>query len=352
MNMMKPLQELVRPNIWKLKPYSSARDEYNGADASVFLDANENPYNNPNNRYPDPMQRELKSHLSRIKRVPAGNIFLGNGSDEAIDLLFRAFCEPRIDNVVAIDPTYGMYQVCADVNDVEYRKVLLDEHFQFSADKLLAAADEHTKLMFLCSPNNPSGNNLCRDEIVKLLQAFDGIVVVDEAYIDFSEARSFLLDLALYPNVVVLQTFSKAWGCAAIRLGMAFASEEIIAIFNKIKYPYNVNLLTQKQALEMVLRPYEVERWVKVLKEERIWLEEAFRALPCTVEVFPSDANFFLARVTDAVDIYCYLVGKGIIVRNRHTVALCGNCLRVTVGTRPENEKLLDALRQYNGKNK
>lgn len=352
MNMMKPLQELVRLNIWKLKPYSSARDEYNGADASVFLDANENPYNNPNNRYPDPMQRELKSHLSRIKRVPAANIFLGNGSDEAIDLLFRAFCEPRIDNVVAIDPTYGMYQVCADVNDVEYRKVLLDEHFQFSADKLLAAADEHTKLMFLCSPNNPSGNNLCRDEIVKLLQAFDGIVVVDEAYIDFSEARSFLLDLALYPNVVVLQTFSKAWGCAAIRLGMAFASEEIIAIFNKIKYPYNVNLLTQKQALEMVLRPYEVERWVKVLKEERIWLEEAFRALPCTVEVFPSDANFFLARVTDAVDVYCYLVGKGIIVRNRHTVALCGNCLRVTVGTRPENEKLLDALRQYNGKDK
>lgn len=352
MNMMKPLQELVRPNIWKLKPYSSARDEYNGADASVFLDANENPYNNPNNRYPDPMQRELKSHLSRIKRVPAANIFLGNGSDEAIDLLFRAFCEPRIDNVVAINPTYGMYQVCADVNDVEYRKVLLDEHFQFSADKLLAAADEHTKLMFLCSPNNPSGNNLCRDEIVKLLQAFDGIVVVDEAYIDFSEARSFLLDLALYPNVVVLQTFSKAWGCAAIRLGMAFASEEIIAIFNKIKYPYNVNLLTQKQALEMVLRPYEVERWVKVLKEERIWLEEAFRALPCTVEVFPSDANFFLARVTDAVDVYCYLVGKGIIVRNRHTVALCGNCLRVTVGTRPENEKLLDALRQYNGKDK
>lgn len=352
MNMMKPLQELVRPNIWKLKPYSSARDEYNGADASVFLDANENPYNNPNNRYPDPMQRELKSHLSRIKRVSAANIFLGNGSDEAIDLLFRAFCEPRIDNVVAIDPTYGMYQVCADVNDVEYRKVLLDEHFQFSADKLLAAADEHTKLMFLCSPNNPSGNNLCRDEIVKLLQAFDGIVVVDEAYIDFSEARSFLLDLALYPNVVVLQTFSKAWGCAAIRLGMAFASEEIIAIFNKIKYPYNVNLLTQKQALEMVLRPYEVERWVKVLKEERIWLEKAFRALSCTVEVFPSDANFFLARVTDAVDVYCYLVGKGIIVRNRHTVALCGNCLRVTVGTRPENEKLLDALRQYNGKDK
>ena len=327
--MKKSLQELVRPNIWKLKPYSSARDEYNGATASVFLDANENPYNNPHNRYPDPLQRDLKVHLSQIKKVPAENIF--------------------IDNVVAIDPTYGMYQVCAEVNDVEYRKVLLDEHFQFTADRLLAVSDEHTKLMFLCSPNNPTGNNLCREEIEKLLEAFDGLVVVDEAYIDFSEARSFLLDLAKYPNIVVLQTFSKAWGCAAIRLGMAFASKEIISIFNKIKYPYNINQLTQKQALEMVLRHYEVERWVKVLKEERAWLEEEFKALPCTVQLFPSDANFFLVRVTDAVSIYSYLVGEGIIVRSRHTVSLCGNCLRVTVGTRPENEQLLKALRNYKG---
>ena len=241
--MKKSLQELVRPNIWKLKPYSSARDEYSGATASVFLDANENPYNNPHNRYPDPLQRDLKAHLSHIKKVPAEKIFLGNGSDEAIDLTFRAFCEPRIDNVVAIDPTYGMYQVCAEVNDVEYRKVLLDEHFQFTADRLLAVADEHTKLMFLCSPNNPTGNNLCRAEIEKLLEAFDGLVVVDEAYIDFSEARSFLLDMEKYPNIIVLQTFSKAWGCAAIRLGMAFASKEIISIFNKIKYPYNINML-------------------------------------------------------------------------------------------------------------
>lgn len=347
MSMMKTLQELVRPNIWRLKPYSSARDEYSGTEASVFLDANENPYNNPNNRYPDPLQRELKAHLAQIKKVPAENIFLGNGSDEAIDLVFRAFCEPRIDNVVAIDPTYGMYQVCAEVNDVEYRKVLLDESFQFSADRLLAASDAHTKLMFLCSPNNPSGNNLCRSEIEKLLGSFDGIVVVDEAYIDFSDARSFLLDLKKYPNIVVLQTFSKAWGCAAIRLGMAFASEEIVAVFNKIKYPYNVNLLTQKQALQMVLRPYEVERWVKILKEERTWLEAAFRDLPCTVQLFPSDANFFLVRVTDAVSIYCYLVSQGIIVRNRHSVTLCGNCLRITVGTRPENEQLLHALRHY-----
>lgn len=344
---MKSLQELVRTNVWRLKPYSSARDEYNGTEASVFLDANENPYNNPNNRYPDPLQKELKTHIARIKHVPAENIFLGNGSDEAIDLLYRAFCEPRIDNVVAIDPTYGMYQVCAEVNDVEYRKVLLDECFQFSADRLLQAADEHTKLMFLCSPNNPSGNDLCRVEIEKLLKNFDGIVVVDEAYIDFSDAPSFLSDLEKYPNIVVLQTFSKAWGCAAIRLGMAFASKEIISVFNKIKYPYNINLLTQKQALEMTLRHYEVDRWVKTLREERAWLEENFKNLPCTVKVFPSDANFFLARMTDAVSIYRYLVDKGIIVRSRHSVALCGNCLRITVGTRLENEQLLQALKNY-----
>lgn len=344
---MKPLQSLTRPNIWKLKPYSSARDEYKGAAASVFLDANENPYNMPHNRYPDPMQHDLKAELSKIKKVPAENIFLGNGSDEAIDLLFRAFCEPRVDNVVAIDPTYGMYQVCADVNDIEYRKVLLDEHFQFSADQLLAATDEHTKLIFLCSPNNPTGNDLLHSEMEKLVRSFDGLVVVDEAYNDFSEAPSFLEELEKYLNIIVLQTFSKAWGCAAIRLGMAFASPEIIGILNKIKYPYNVNRLTQKQAMEMLFRYYEIERWVKTLKEERGLLEAEFAKLPCTVQLFPSDANFFLVRVTDAVAIYSYLVKKGIIVRNRHSVSLCGNCLRVTVGTRLENETLLEAMREY-----
>lgn len=344
---MKPLQELTRPNIWCLKPYSSARDEYKGAVASVFLDANENPYNMPHNRYPDPMQRELKTELSKIKKVPPESIFLGNGSDEAIDLVFRAFCEPRIDNVVAIDPTYGMYQVCAEVNDVEYRKVLLDENFQFSADRLLAAADEHTKMIFLCSPNNPTGNDLLRGEIEKLLLRFEGLVILDEAYNDFSAAPSFLQELARYPNLIVLQTFSKAWGCAAIRLGMAFASPEIIGILSKIKYPYNVNQLTQQQAMEMLHRYYEIERWVKTLKEERGNLEAEFARLPCVVKMFPSDANFFLVRVTDAVKIYNYLVGKGIIVRNRHTVSLCGNCLRVTVGTRIENEKLVEALKEY-----
>lgn len=344
---MKTLQELTRPNIWNLKPYSSARDEYKGVEASVFLDANENPYNTPHNRYPDPMQWELKTELSRIKKVAPEKIFLGNGSDEAIDLVYRAFCQPGQDNVVAIDPTYGMYQVCADVNDVEYRKVLLDENFHFFADKLLAATDAHTKLIFLCSPNNPTGNDLSRKEICKLLERFDGLVILDEAYNDFSSQSSFIEDLDTYPNLIIFQTFSKAWGCAAIRLGMAFASKEIIGLLSKIKYPYNVNLLTQKQAMEMLQQFHNIEDWVATLKRERASLMEKFAKLPCTVKVFPSDANFFLARVTDAVGIYNYLVSRGIIVRNRNSVALCGNCLRVTVGTRPENDKLIEVLEHF-----
>lgn len=344
---MKTLQELTRPNIWKLKPYSSARDEYKGATASVFLDANENPYNLPHNRYPDPLQRDLKIELSQVKHVAPEKIFLGNGSDEAIDLVFRAFCEPQIDNVVAIDPTYGMYQVCADVNDVEYRKVLLNSDFQFSAEALLAATDKQTKLIFICSPNNPTGNDLLRSEIEIVLNRFEGLVILDEAYNDFSESPSFLSDLDKYPNLIVLQTFSKAWGCAAIRLGMAFASEEIIRILNKIKYPYNVNQLTQQQALSMLQRYGDIVKWVKTLKHERKCLEDSFAELPCVIKIFPSDANFFLAQVTDAVSIYNYLVGEGIIVRNRHSISLCGNCLRVTVGTPIENEKLIEALKAF-----
>lgn len=343
---MKPLKELTRPNIWALKPYSSARDEYSGKAASVFLDANENPYNTPNNRYPDPLQKELKALIAPVKKVNPEQIFLGNGSDEAIDLLFRAFCRPEVDNVVAIHPTYGMYEVCADINDVEYRKVLLDGNFQFKAEDLLKASDENTKLMFLCSPNNPTGNDLSHAEIEKLLKGFDGLVIVDEAYMDFSDEPSFLERLDEFPNLVVLQTFSKAWGCAAIRLGMAFASEDVIALFNKIKYPYNVNQLTQQQALEMLHRHYEKQRWVEMLKQERDRLEGEFATLPCVRKVFPSNANFFLVRVTDAPRIYNHLVGEGIIVRNRHTVTLCGNCLRITVGTTAENETLLEALRK------
>ena len=343
---MRTLKELTRPNVWALKPYLSARDEYSGVEASVFLDANENPYNAPNNRYPDPLQRELKALIAPLKGVKVENIFLGNGSDEAIDLVFRAFCRPGVDNVVAIDPTYGMYQVCAEVNDVEYRKMLLDVYYQFKASSLLSAIDENTKAIFVCSPNNPTGNSLCRKEIESLLNKFDGLVIVDEAYIDFSSSESLLKDLDKYPNLIVLQTFSKAWGCAAIRLGMAFASLEIIGIFNKIKYPYNVNRLTQEEAIRVLQHPETIKGWVNTLLEERARVMEEFVKLPCCVRVFPTDANFFLAKVYEATQIYNYLVSEGIIVRNRTNVALCNDCLRITIGTKEENDALLDALRK------
>ena len=342
---MKQLKDLVRPNIWQLAPYSSARNEYSGHAAHVFLDANENPYNAPFNRYPDPLQTEVKERLSTIKRVPAECIFLGNGSDEAIDLVYRVFCRPQVDNVVAIEPTYGMYKVCADINDVAYRPVLLDEHYQMSADKLLAACDDNTKAIWLCSPNNPTGNNLKVEEVEKVLRGFDGIVVVDEAYSDFSTVPVFRKRLAEFPNIIVLNTMSKAWGCAAIRLGMAFASKEIIGLFNKVKYPYNVNLLTQRQALEELNNTEDVEKWVSLILSERKHMIQAFRELPSCIEVYPTDANFFLAKMTDAQGIYDFLVEKGIIVRNRTRVTLCKDCLRVTIGTKTENAELLSALR-------
>ena len=341
------LKSLVRPNIWRLAPYSSARNEYSGKEAHVFLDANENPYNRPFNRYPDPLQREVKARISKLKSMPMEQIFLGNGSDEAIDLAYRCFCEPGIDNVVAIEPTYGMYRVCADINNVEYRTVLLDDKYAFSANRLLAATDAHTKLIWLCSPNNPTGNSLDRDEMLSLIEAFDGIVIVDEAYADFSAQKSLRHEIASHPNLIVLSTLSKAWGCAAIRLGMAFAQREIIEIYNKVKYPYNVNLLTQQQALEILDNPFEVEKWVTTLLQERRRLMEAFQLLPICEKVFPTDANFFLARMTDAQAIYDYLVERGIIVRNRSRISLCENCLRVTIGTKNENNELLAALRQY-----
>ena len=344
---MKQLKELVRPNIWNLAPYSSARNEYSGHKAHVFLDANENPYNKPYNRYPDPLQTDLKARIAKIKGVDASRIFLGNGSDEAIDLVYRVFCEPGSDNVVAIEPTYGMYKVCADINNVEYRKVLLDERYQLSASKLLAACDAKTKVVWLCSPNNPTGNNLDRSEIETVVKETQCIVVIDEAYADFSENRSFRKDLALYPNLIVLNTFSKAWGCAALRLGMAFASAEIIELFNKVKYPYNINLLTQEQADKILDRRFEVEDWVRLLLQERAKVMKAFAELPICKKVYPSDANFFLALVTDAQAVYDYLVEKGIIVRNRTRVELCNNCLRITIGTKSENIELLSALRQF-----
>lgn len=344
---MKQLKELVRPNIWRLAPYSSARNEYSGHEAHVFLDANENPYGAPLNRYPDPLQTELKAKLSKIKRIAPSQIFLGNGSDEAIDLCYRVFCEPKADNVVAIEPTYGMYKVCADINDVAYRPVLLDEGYQLNADKLLAQCDAHTKLIWICSPNNPTGNNMQRDEVKKVLTTFQGIVVVDEAYSDFSSARTFREDLNLYPNLIVLNTFSKAWASAAIRLGMAFAQEPIIELFNKVKYPYNVNYLTQKRAIEVLDKRDEIDTWIKILLRERGQLISAFSELPICRQVFHTDANFFLARMTDAQAIYDYLVERGIIVRNRTRIQLCKDCLRVTIGSREENRELLGALRQY-----
>lgn len=344
---MMDLQQLLRPNIVKLAPYSSARDEYSGHDAHVFIDANENPYNDPYNRYPDPLQRELKQVIAHVKQVPAECIFVGNGSDEAIDLPYRCFCRPGIDNVVAIEPTYGMYRVCADINDVEYRPVLLDAQFQFTADSLLASCDENTKIIWICSPNNPTGNDLAREEIIKTIECFPGIVIVDEAYIDFSRQRSIRFELGRFPNLVVLQTMSKAWGCAALRLGMAFCSPEIVKIYNKVKYPYNLNLLTQQKAIEVLNNQLQTDRWIRMVLDERVKLMTAFRELPICKEVFPTDANFFLARMTDANAIYTYLVEHGIIVRNRTRIKLCQDCLRITVGTRTENSELLGALRQY-----
>lgn len=341
------LKELTRPNIWNLSPYSSARNEYAGRAASVFLDANENPYNSPLNRYPDPLQTDLKALVSKTKGVPADCIFLGNGSDEAIDLAYRCFTRPGIDNVVAIEPTYGMYKVCADINDVEYRPVLLGDGFKMDADEMLAACDANTKLIWLCSPNNPTGNNLERSQVEKILVSFQGLVIVDEAYSDFSKEKPFRYELNKYPNLIVLNTMSKAWACAAIRLGMAFASAGIISLFNKVKYPYNISALTQNQAIDAFKDPFQVDKWVKTILLERNRMIDAFSMLHICRRIYPTDANFFLAEMDNAQETYDYLVSKGIVVRNRSKVALCANCLRITVGTKTENNELLAALRQY-----
>ena len=345
---MKSLNQLIRKNILNLAPYSCARNEFSGTTAKVFLDANENPYGEPLNRYPDPLQVELKKVIEKVKGIPGSYTFLGNGSDEAIDLVYRCFCEPRTDNVVAIEPTYGMYKVCADINDVEYRPVLLDDNYQITAARLLASCDSHTKVIWICSPNNPTGNDINREEIITLLNTFEGIVVVDEAYSDFSRQRPLRYELPQFPNLIILNTLSKAWASAAIRLGMAFASPEIIEVFNKVKYPYNVNLLTQQQAIKVLNNPYDIERWINTILQERNRMIEAFSSLPICQKVYPTEANFFLAKVVDAQKIYDYLVAQGIIVRNRTRVQLCENCLRITIGSRNENSELLGALRQYN----
>ena len=342
---MKELKELTRENVWNLAPYSCARNEFSGRNASIYLDANENPYNSPFNRYPDPLQLEVKKQLAKVKQVPEESIFIGNGSDEPIDLMYRCFTEPKVDNVVAMDPTYGMYKVCADINDVEYRTVMLEPGFRLNAEKMLAACDEHTKIIWLCTPNNPSGNALDTNEVIKVLNGFDGFVVVDEAYSDFSSQKPFRLELAKYPNMVVLNTMSKAWGCAGIRMGMAFAQKNVIDIMNKVKYPYNVNILTQREALELLKDPFEVDKWVRTILLERSRMIDAIGLLPMCRKIHHSDANFLLVEVDDAQATYDYLVDKGIIVRNRNSVRLCEGCLRITIGTKTENQELLAALR-------
>ncbi len=342
---MKSLKELIRPNIWSLAPYSCARNEFTG-EASVFLDANENPYNQPFNRYPDPLQLQLKEKIAALKGVRPTQIMLGVGSDEPIDLIFRIFCEPSKDNVVAINPTYGMYGVCADINNVQYKQVNLNADFTLDAAKVLKACDKNTKVIFLCSPNNPTGNSLARTEIEKIVTSFEGIVVIDEAYIDFSNEPSWLASLDQYPNIIVLQTFSKAWGMAALRCGMAFASEDIIAFFNKVKYPYNLNLLTQEAVYKQVENADQKNEWVKALLMERKKMIESLAALPLVKQIYPTDANFVLVKVADANGVYKQLVDKGIIVRNRNSVTLCDGCLRITVGTPSENKQLLTALQQ------
>ncbi|MDO4511682.1 MAG: histidinol-phosphate transaminase [Bacteroidales bacterium] len=340
------LNKLVRQNILSLAPYSCARNEFSGT-ASVWLDANESPFNGPYNRYPDPLQKQVKERLSAIKGVDAERIFLGNGSDECIDLMYRVFCQPKVDNVVAIAPSYGMYEVCADINDVEYRKVALNDDYTINVDALLAATDERTKVIWICSPNNPTGNAFPVADIERVIKGFSGIVVVDEAYGEFSSQPSMRFRLNEFPNLLVMQTFSKAWGSAGVRLGMAFASEAIIGLFNKVKYPYNVNMLTQQFALDHLAKLDDIKAWVDTLLSERTRLINSLDALPQVETTFPTDANFVLARVVDADDIYKHLQAQGIIVRNRNKVEKCLGCLRITVGTPEENDAVINGISNY-----
>lgn len=348
------LTKLLRENIRQLTPYSSARDEFKG-EASVLLDANENAFGSPLdrhfNRYPDPLQHQLKLKLSAIKGVPARNMFLGNGSDEAIDILFRAFCRPGIDNVILVPPTYGMYEVSANINDVAIKRVNLTADFQLNLEGIAEAIDANTRIIFLCSPNNPTGNSLHREDVETVLANFNGLVVIDEAYINYARQKTFIQELTEYSNLVVLQTLSKAWGLAALRLGMAFASEEIIDVFNKIKPPYNINQATQELALAALDRVDQVNEWIKTTVAEREKLSDALRSFDFVTHVYPSDANFILVKTSDPQALYEYLVGESIIVRDRSKVELCAGCLRFTVGTPEENATLVAALGRYRGAN-
>lgn len=340
----KTIESLVRANIAALQPYSTARDEYEG-ELGVFLDANESPFNNGYNRYPDPHQKQLKERLSEIKGVPSRNIFIGNGSDEAIDLVFRVLCEPRKDNVVAITPSYGMYKVAAAMNDVELREVELRENFELPTDELLAAADEHTKAIFLCSPNNPTGNSFPREEMLRLVDEFEGLVVVDEAYIDFAEVESLKSEIFNRPNLIILQTLSKAWAMAGLRLGLALADERIVGLFSQVKYPYNINIAAQQIVMQLLM--YPIDEDLAEIKSQRQEVAEEIAKLPFVKHIYPSDANFLLVKVDDADAVYEHLIADKIIVRNRNRVKGCEGCLRITIGLGGENDKLLESLKRY-----
>lgn len=353
------LNYLIRENIKNLAPYSTARHEFSGT-ASVMLDANENAIGSPVtldingqherlNRYPDPVQTKLKQRISEIKGIPAEHIFTGNGSDEAIDVLIRIFCEPGLDNIITLPPTYGMYGVAAAINNIKVKEVALNTGFQMDIQAIADAVDAYTKIIFICSPNNPSGNSINRQDIEIILNNFDGIVVVDEAYINYARQKTWSLQLADHPNLVVLQTLSKAWGLAALRLGLAFASKEIIHLMNNVKYPYNINIATQELALQGLQNVDQVNAWTRDCIEQRSWLEKELQQLPFTQKVYPSDANFLLVRMTGANAIFSYLQQKGIIVRNRSSVPGCADCLRITVGTAEENTMLIKALKKYQG---
>ncbi len=344
------IQSILRENIKNLTPYSSARHEFKGK-ASVFLDANENAYGSPLdkdfNRYPDPLQISVKEAISKIKGVPVANTFLGNGSDEAIDILIRAFCNPGHDNILILPPTYGMYEVAAAINDVEIKRVNLNSEYQLDLDKIAETIDEHTRIIFVCSPNNPTGNSIYREDIETLLANFNGLVVVDEAYINYSRQKSFIQELTEYGNLVVLQTLSKAWGLAGLRVGIAFASEEIIEVFNKIKPPYNINQSSQELALKGLQQVDTVNKWILETTLERDRLIEKLAVLPFVERIYPSDANFILVKTQDGHSVYNYLAEREIIVRDRSKVSLCEGCLRITIGTPAENDLLIETLNNY-----
>jgi histidinol-phosphate aminotransferase len=347
------LTKLVRENIKQLTPYSSARDEFTG-EAKIFMDANENSLGSPLvkwfNRYPDPHQKDLKKAIGKIKGIAAGHIFLGNGSDECIDLLYRCFCEPGKDNVIICPPTYGMYKVSGNINDVEVREAPLLENFQLHLAQIEELIDEHTKIIWLCSPNNPTGNSMNREDVETVLNNFNGLVVIDEAYINFSRYKSFLQELPDYPNLVVMQTFSKAWGLAALRLGMAFASVAIIDLLDKIKPPYNINQATQDLVAEALIEIEQVNDMIKELVGMRDALAGVFEKMSIVEKVYPSDANFLLVKIRDAKKIYKYLLAKGIVVRDRSNVQLCEDCLRITIGTEDEITMLVKAIKDYQKK--